>query len=492
MGPGRGSSLTGDFATVVYRQQLLGFNLVRLPFRFGPLRSSPRSTLAHSCALATRAELKAHVENPLPPFDAINYASLRLPSPRAPPPKPHPGWPACNWYLPDGSVLDRLMWAAQYYAANGFYVILDWHPATPDAEAAEDSALLADADALAGEWAWLASSVASLPAWRDGRLKGRLFFELVNEPDRLGVAWNDATVGRLNATALAAGVPTPRASPLAAPGANASAAAAARAGFGARVRPAVAAASATPSRRRLAGRDSSATAAAIASGAFNVTQRPLGELLLAAGTAVVAAAPGVLLIVQGTNQSHYTPPMAWGSAFITDPAVAADHAAQGRPYSDAAPFLEAWAARPELASVTALGPHVYGPSMAWSLADNTGAQAWKTLTATFGSGSAWARRFPVIITEFGSHLDTPGDAAWLRDFAAWANRRAPGAARPVAAWCWWQWAPTAWDTGGLVEDDWVTPRWDKIGNLTTTAAAGDEGGGGWWLRPWYLRVGRSG
>jgi hypothetical protein len=75
----------------------------------------------------------------------------------------------------------------------------------------------------------------------------------------------------------------------------------------------------------------------------------------------------------------------------SDPAVAADHAAQGRPYSDAAPFLEAWAARPELASVTALGPHVYGPSMAWSLADNTGAQAWKTLTATFGSGSAWAR-----------------------------------------------------------------------------------------------------
>jgi hypothetical protein len=60
--------------------------------------------------------------------------------------------------------------------------------------------------------------------------------------------------------------------------------------------------------------------------------------------------------------------------------------------------------------------------------------------------------------------------------------------RPVTAWCWWQWSPTAWDTGGLVADDWLTPRWDKINNLTTTAGTAAANGGGWWLAPWYVRA----
>ena len=49
----------------------------------------------------------------------------------------------------------------------------------------------------------------------------------------------------------------------------------------------------------------------------------------------------------------------------------------------------------------------------------------------------------------------------------------------------------AWDTGGLTEDDWLTPRWDKIGNLTTAAQTLEETGGGWGLRPWYLGVSTS-
>lgn len=499
LGPRRASALSGDFATVVYRQSLLGFNLVRIPFRFATLDERPRSSLAHNCALPSRQAVKNTVSNPLPPFDRLPYDSWLLPSPPAPPPRRPRHAPACNWYLPDGSVRDRLLWATQYYVANGFYVILDYHPATPEAEAAQDSALLSDTAALAAAWRRLAADVAALPAWRDGRLKGRVFFELVNEPDRLGLAWNDATIGHINDTAIAARTPTADPRPLTPPGFNATATDAVRklgsdGGASPPSTPTVAAASAAvPPARRLLQQPKprgDTFAKLLAAGAFNYTQRPLAELLLASGDAVVSAAPGALLILQGTNQSVYTPPMAWGSAFMTDPAVAAAHASAARPYSDAAPFLEAWLARPHLAAVTALGPHVYGPSMAWSPEDNTGATLWTTLDKTFGARSAWGARFPVIVTEFGSHLDDPADVAWLRDFAAWANGRPPATTapghRPIQAWAWWQWSPTAWDTGGMVDDDWVTPRWDKIGNLTTVAGV-DGNGGGWWLAPWYVR-----
>ena len=508
LGPHRRSSLAGDFATMVYRQSLLGFNLVRIPFRFASLDDRPRFTLARGCTLATRQAVKNTVSNPLPPFDGLPYDSWRLPSPPAPPPPRPKHAPACNWYLPDGSVRDRLLWAAQYYVANGFYVILDYHPATPEDEAAEDSALLSNATALGAAWRRLASDVASLPAWREGRLKGCVFFELINEPDRLGIAWNDATVGHLNVTALRTRTPSPGPRPLASPGANASAAdAVRRLGVKVAASPAAAVqtASAVPSARRRADRrllqqggdeqalsTTSSFADRLAAGAFNYTQRPLAELLLSAGDAVVTAAPGALLILQGTNQSVYTPPMAWGAAFMTDQGVAAAHAAAARPYSDAAPFLEAWLARPDLAAVTALGPHVYGPSIAWSPADTSGAVLWSTLDKTFGSQSGWGARFPVIVTEFGSHLDDSADVAWLHAFAAWANGRAPAVVapghHPVTAWAWWSFQPSSWDTGGIMEDDWVTPCWDKIGNLTTTVETAGANGGGWWLAPWYVRA----
>ena len=42
-------SLTLDFATVVYRLQLLGFNAVRLPFSFVDLYDTPPKSQTRSC-----------------------------------------------------------------------------------------------------------------------------------------------------------------------------------------------------------------------------------------------------------------------------------------------------------------------------------------------------------------------------------------------------------------------------------------------------------
>jgi hypothetical protein len=51
--PGPGTdSLTLDFATVVYRLQLLGFNAVRLPFSFADLYDTPPKSQTRSCPQA--------------------------------------------------------------------------------------------------------------------------------------------------------------------------------------------------------------------------------------------------------------------------------------------------------------------------------------------------------------------------------------------------------------------------------------------------------
>ena len=82
---------------------------------------------------------------------------------------------------------------------QGFYVILDWHPVDePEPAAQQDSFLVSHDRALANDWKALAAALASLPAWKDGRLKGRVLLEPINEPDRLGMAWNVASKGRLN------------------------------------------------------------------------------------------------------------------------------------------------------------------------------------------------------------------------------------------------------------------------------------------------------
>jgi len=594
---------TGDFATVVYRQQLLGFNLVRIPFRFAslfeveeeeldPYSSSadekeesasdgetllarrrwrrPSRSLARRCRWTSRATLKKVLSNPTPPFySQIDYSAIRLPKPVAPPAKPRSyaerkdangrggnfkNPPSCNWYLPDTTILDRMLFAVQYYVANGefgereeraragrervqkenvrknqkkltfftsstsvslfsssrnhshppkkklpgFYVILDWHPVDePEPAAQQDSLLVSHGRALADDWRALSAALASLPAWRDGRLPGRVLLEPINEPDRLGMAWNIGSNGRLNVTAAV----------------EATAAKSKKNGGGGRrgskvvveetVVAASVAASSSGGRKLLEQQQQSAanslplpeseeivfidprdgsvassselslasteapfpgsknsknSAAAVvgvsradlSKGTFNLTQRPLAGLLLQSTKAIHSVlGDSSLFILEGTNQSYWMPPLSWGGAFITDAAVAAEHRSQNRKYSDAAPFFDALVALPEIASRVALGPHVYGPSIGWSAQQTRGTSLWKTLSLAFGEKSSFGRKFPVIVTEFGTRLDgsdrqkVEDDLAWLTDFAKWANAwPETGNARRVRGWCWWQWSPS--------------------------------------------------
>ena len=128
-------------------------------------------------------------------------------------PAPPPAGVACNQYLPGDSTLRRLLWVVAFYAANGFYVLLDNHWR-------EDDTVLADPAAWAANWAQLvrtigswstqhilcdgsharlahpsdAADVRDLVQVRDlvatgPRVADRVLVDIANEPDQLGMAY---------------------------------------------------------------------------------------------------------------------------------------------------------------------------------------------------------------------------------------------------------------------------------------------------------------
>jgi mannan endo-1,4-beta-mannosidase len=56
---------------------------------------------------------------------------------------------------------------------------------------------------------------------------------------------------------------------------------------------------------------------------------------------------------------------------------------------------------------------------------------------------------PILLGEFGGKLETESDRAWLRALMAYLRERDLG-------WIWWSWNPNSADTGGILQDDWVT------------------------------------
>ncbi|MBJ3774764.1 cellulase family glycosylhydrolase [Acuticoccus mangrovi] len=58
---------------------------------------------------------------------------------------------------------------------------------------------------------------------------------------------------------------------------------------------------------------------------------------------------------------------------------------------------------------------------------------------------------PVLIGEWGSKLETPGDARWADAIESYMQKNG-------VPWMWWSLNPNSGDTGGLFEDDWSTVR----------------------------------
>ena len=58
---------------------------------------------------------------------------------------------------------------------------------------------------------------------------------------------------------------------------------------------------------------------------------------------------------------------------------------------------------------------------------------------------------PVILGEFGTKLETTSDQQWLATLVEYVRTN-------KMSFAYWSFNPNSGDTGGLVQDDWVTPQ----------------------------------
>lgn len=164
-------SLSYDFATVVYRLQLLGFNAVRLPFSFTNLYNlAPKNYEVNPCTIASQSEIQSIDTDP----SATVPSGATIPPQIYPPPNNVPN--TCNAYLPNDTTLNRFLWVINFFANNGFYVLIDDHT--------EDSTVLNGTSQWVQYWVNLVTAIAKDPV-----SSKMLMIDLLNEPDSKGIRW---------------------------------------------------------------------------------------------------------------------------------------------------------------------------------------------------------------------------------------------------------------------------------------------------------------
>ena len=160
-------SIASDFATLVHRMKLLGFNAVRLPFSFKDLFELEPDAVANSFSPSPLPALQESVTNPQFPL----ARGLEIPAFHPP--------GAGNSYIPSGTTFERFLWVVRYFAENGFYVLLDNH-------LKEDRTALDDPQGWVVKWTRLVSAVIADPASKEKAIAG-----LLNDPDFLKVRWEE-------------------------------------------------------------------------------------------------------------------------------------------------------------------------------------------------------------------------------------------------------------------------------------------------------------
>lgn len=63
---------------------------------------------------------------------------------------------------------------------------------------------------------------------------------------------------------------------------------------------------------------------------------------------------------------------------------------------------------------------------------------------------------PILVGEFGSTLQDPRDTLWMKALMAYMGQGVNG-----MSFTYWSWNPDSGDTGGIVQDDWVTVNQNK-------------------------------
>eukprot|EP00891_Asterochloris_glomerata_P005014 jgi/Astpho2/5014/Aster-05948 len=166
------TQLTQDFATIVYRLQLLGFNAVRLPFSFQYTLNKTPSSQTRTCGQVTPDVVLNSVTAP----GATVTSATVVPTQPNPPPQT-PG--VCSDYVPNDSGLNRLAYTAQFFANNGFYVLLD------NQLNLDNTVLTQGTQTWVSYWVELVQACSQDPV-----TAGRLMIDILNEPDVVSMQWS--------------------------------------------------------------------------------------------------------------------------------------------------------------------------------------------------------------------------------------------------------------------------------------------------------------
>ncbi|WP_368499777.1 cellulase family glycosylhydrolase [Herbiconiux sp. A18JL235] len=158
-----------------------------------------------------------------------------------------------------------------------------------------------------------------------------------------------------------------------------------------------------------------------------------------AGDAVLAVNPRLLIVVEGVERQGNGDFTWWGGGLADAGDAPVELSVPGR---------------------VVYSPHDYPGSIyaqSWFTAADYPANLPGVWDANWGylatSGTA-----PVLLGEFGSKLETDADRAWFETIVGYL-------AANGMSFSYWSFNPNSGDTGGLVQDDWVTPQAEKVAAL---------------------------
>ena len=172
----RRESTSQDLATIAWRMRMLGINAVRLPFDFKSVMTRAADAAQIPCWRVPDSEVVDATTDPA--ARSVRRLDEARPPPRLPQtPDPRRGW--CNHYAPPAeSLLDRFLWVVDFFASNGFYVMLD-NQFNYDRSATDDPGL------WVAQWRKLWRELVA----RHPQSARRVLLDVLNEPDVWGLGW---------------------------------------------------------------------------------------------------------------------------------------------------------------------------------------------------------------------------------------------------------------------------------------------------------------
>eukprot|EP00877_Chromochloris_zofingiensis_P000949 jgi/Chrzof1/10855/Cz05g14190.t1 len=170
-----GSEAATDFQTITYQLRLLGFNAVRLPFRWADLDMAPKD-LTVRCTAISPWDLRNRLLEPgwltintLP--DNVGYMAPKTPN-------------YCNTNIPNTNTYERLLWTVQVLISQGMYVVLDYQPMGTESQPY-------NVKEFTCKWTYLWKKVAALPNFKTD-IANRVFVDVMNEPDSMNIKWESS------------------------------------------------------------------------------------------------------------------------------------------------------------------------------------------------------------------------------------------------------------------------------------------------------------